>query len=175
MDETNPVEQKCQTDSKDNHVKVGDTVVFLDPNCLKFNEITLSKFLQEAAGWYNYYGQRLADSEAFMQILDARYDVEYARVFSTCKESGETEKLADSHAKMHPEVDKAKRNAIAGKRISKKIQQFLRALDKAHENAHNFGYNLRKEMDKHSLRIRESQDAALSEGIDNVIKAAELP
>jgi len=161
------------SDIQEDSIMVGKEKVVLNPDHLKFDDATLNKYLQEASGWYNYYGQRLADAESFLQWYETKYDQEYSRKFSFHKDSGNTEKLAEANSRVSPEVEKAKQVCIAAKRTVSKLKQFLRSMDKAHESAINFGYMLRKEMDKTNLRIKQSEDMAMGEAVDRIIKAAE--
>ena len=43
-------------------VKLGKTVVVMDSKNLEFNEVTIDRYQEEEAGWYNYFGQRLAEA-----------------------------------------------------------------------------------------------------------------
>jgi len=155
-------------------VAVGKDKVVLNPDHLKFDDATLNKFLMEAASWYNYYGQKLADAESYLQWFETKYDQEYSKKFAFHKESGCTEKLAESKSKTDTEVENAKNASIKAKRTVGKLKQFIRAMDKAHESAINFGYMLRKEMDKTNFRIKQAADMEMGEAIDQIVKAADL-
>ncbi len=160
---------------KDRKVNVGGTDIDLNPNQLTFDDVTLNQFFQESAGWYNYYGQKMADAESYLQWYETQYDEIYADRFRGYKEDGGSDKLAEARAKCDVKVVDAKKKVIAGKRAVKKLQLFLRALDKAHDNALNFGYMLRKEMDKLQARVMSKVDAELERKVDEVVKAAEPP
>lgn len=146
-------------------VIVNKDKVLLDPKNLVFNEATLNKQLQEAGGWYNYYGQRLADAESILQFREMTYDTTYSHAFVAAKAEGGTEKASEAKAKTDDSVENAKLAVIGAKRVVKKLQQYMRALDKTHESVINFGYMLRKEMDKHQLQIRNYE-----ERVDDIIK-----
>lgn len=156
---------------KDRIVSVGGKDVDLDPNHLTFDDITLNKFFQESAGWYNYYGQVLANAESYLQWYETQYDEIYAERFSGFKEDGGSDKLAEAKAKFDSKVVEAKKKVIAGKRAVKKLQLFLRSMDKAHDNALNFGYMIRKEMDKLQARVMSSVDAELEKKVDEIVQA----
>ena len=162
------------SDEQEDAVLVHKDRVVLNPKHLKFDDATLNNYLMEASGWYNYYGQKLADAESFLQLFESRYDSEYSRKFVFFKESGGTEKTAEAKAKSDPDVEKAKQACIVAKRTVGKLKQFLRAMDKSHESAINFGYMLRKEMDKTNFRIKQAAEMEMGERVDQIIKAAEI-
>lgn len=162
-------------ENKENYVKVGDEAVFLNPEVLTFDEARLNQYLQEEAGWYNYYGQKLADAESYLQWFETQYDVRYSTKFRFFKDEGGSDKMAEAKAKADPEVETAKKAVIAGKRSVKKLQQYLRAFDKSHDNAQSFGHMLRREMDKLQNRInagRSAEDAELERQVEEIVKAA---
>lgn len=155
-------------------IMVGSTEVILDVSRTTFDEATLNKFLQESASWYNYYGQQLADAEGYLQWSETSYDKIYSEQFRLCKEDGGSDKLAESKAKAATEVMDAKKKIIACKRAVKKLQLFLKSLDKAHDNAMSYGHMLRREMDKIQPTIRRSSscDQDLDKMVDDIIKPA---
>ena len=75
-------------------IHLGDKEVVLDPELLKFNETTLSSFLENEAGWYDYSGQKLADAEYLMQRLESHHDVMYAERFGVSDAAKERKALA---------------------------------------------------------------------------------
>jgi hypothetical protein len=153
-------------------VIVGKTEVTLNPKHFDFDETTLNRYLQEEAGWFNFYGQRLADLESYLQWHESLHDEAFAERFRDFKEDGGSDKLAEAKAKIDPKVVEAKKKVIATKRAVKKLQLFLKSFDKAHDNAMSFGHMLRREMDKLQPRIY-SRDAELEQKVDEIVKAAD--
>jgi hypothetical protein len=129
-------------------IKVAGADVVIDPKRLQFSEVTLSRFMEEEAAWYDYFGQRVAEAEGEWQYHDMRYDAIYSKKFVEFKELGGSDKLAESKSKADEEVVAALRNVIIAREKVKILQQHLRAWDKCHENAQSRGHMIRKEMDK---------------------------
>lgn len=129
-------------------VKLGNEVVDLDPKRMHFNEANLSKYQEEEAVWYDYFGRKLADAEYLLQSYEQEHDVKYSEKFASFKESGNSDKLADANAKADPEVEEAKKKCLVAKHKVKLLQQHLRAWDKNHDNAQNRAHTIRKELDK---------------------------
>lgn len=129
-------------------VRLGSKEVRLDPDNLRFNEATLSNYMETEAVWYDYFGGMLAEAEYLAQRLEHQYDVIYSERFKEHKENGCTEKLSEANAKADDDVIKAKDEWLLAKCKVKMLQQHLRAWDRAHENAQSRGHFLRKEMDK---------------------------
>lgn len=127
-------------------VNIGQEEVDLDPKVMEFNENTLNDFLMKDAGIYSYYHQKMVDAQYLVQKYEDLHDATYAKKFQENKESGATDKLAEAMAKCNPEVMEAKDKARVAKRIKDQLYGFLKSLDKAHDNALNLGYNIRKEM-----------------------------
>lgn len=150
-------------------VMVGGEEFTLDPERLTFNEATLSNYLQEEAAWYNHVAQKLADAEKELQQQELEYDTKYSEKFSSFKEQGGSDKLAESNAKADVEVEAAKQNVISARQAVKSLQWYLKALDKCHDNAQSFGHMLRKEMDKLMMDIRRAADTDMEKKIDDII------
>lgn len=119
--------------------------VNLDPELMKFSEATLNQFLTKDAAVYSYYSSKLVDAQYFSDKYDEQADIVYSKKFQEFKEEGCTDKLADAKAKACNDVVDAKEKARLAKRNKDFIWNFLKALDKAHENALNLGYNIRRE------------------------------
>lgn len=150
---------------------VGGNEFNLDEAKLTFNEANLSKYLQDEAAWYNHVAQKMADAEQELQELELKYDTMFSEKFRVFKEAGGSDKLAESNAKADVEVEAIKQNIIKVKNTVKSLQLYLKALDKAHENAQSFGHMLRKEMDKLMADIKHSasSDYDMEKKIDDII------
>jgi hypothetical protein len=129
-------------------INVGEEEVTLDANRLKFNEITLTDYIEQEAAWFDYFGCKLAECEYLMQRREMEYEAAYSQKFKSFKEEGGTDKVAEANAKLSPEVSDAYKEYISAKYKVRLLQQHLKAWDKCHENAQSRGHFLRKEMDK---------------------------
>lgn len=152
-------------------INLGGKEVKLDPKNLEFNEHTLSEYMEKEAGWYDYFGAKLADAEYLMQRAELEYDVIYSERFKENKDKGCSDKLAEANAKADPDVEEARLAAHAAKHKVKLLQGHLRAWDRAHENAQSRGHFLRKEMDKLNKDIYGSKpDNYLERRIEDIVK-----
>jgi hypothetical protein len=123
-----------------------DDDVTLDPEHVQFTEATLNEFLQKAPGWFSYYSAKQARAQYIAALTEDMYDQVYSEKFRFYKAEGGSDKLAEASAKTDPEVVEALKQSRKAKENLNYINGFLRALDKANQNALNLGYNLRKEM-----------------------------
>lgn len=140
-------------------INLDDEEVSLDESKFAFSEATLSNYLQTEAGWYDYFGAKLAKAEFIYQRKEMEYESLYGEKFKTFKEDGATEKKAEACCKSDNELKAAKLVVLEAKFNVRLIQQHLRAWDKNHENAQSRGHFLRKEMDKlHRDVIKEYSD-----------------
>lgn len=120
--------------------------VTLEPEHVQFTEATLNEFLQNAPGWFSYYSAKQARAQYIASLHDDKYEQVYSDKFRFYKAEGGSDKLAEASAKTDPEVVEALKRSRKAKENLTYITGFLRALDKANQNALNLGYNLRKEM-----------------------------
>ena len=141
-------------------IVVGSDEVLLDPSRLEFNETNLSQYMMREAGWYNYFGSRLADLEAILDMTDLEYDRRYNERFVLNKEAGGSDNFVKAKTEAEPELVDLKKRLTAIKRSVTKLKLHLKAWDKNHENAQSVGHTLRREMDKLNFEVRSSQGAA---------------
>jgi hypothetical protein len=127
-------------------VNVGHEEVELDPKVMDFTEATLNEYLMKDAGVYSYYHAKMVDAQYLAQKYEDTFESLYSSKFREFKEQGATDKLAEAMAKSDAEVVAAKEKVRISKRTKDHLWGFLKSLDKAHENALNLGYNVRKEM-----------------------------
>jgi hypothetical protein len=157
-----------------NTIQIGNEEVKLDPASLCFNETNLSSYLESEGGYYNFFGQKLADAEYLQQKYELEHEVIYAEKFKESKENGATEKLAEAYAKSDPDVEQAKSMFLVAKHNVRLLQQHLKAWDKNHDNAMSRGHFLRKEMDKLSPSVYGQRvDNYLEDRVSSIIKDAE--
>ena len=121
--------------------------VEIDPDNLKFNEATLSKYIQTEAGYYDNFGAYLSLAEKNLQSFELMHEKAFAERFVEAKESG-SDKLAEAKAKCDADVVSLKEKVNNAKYIVNRLKQHLRAWDKNHDNAQSLGHMQRKLMDK---------------------------
>jgi len=127
-------------------INVGNEEVDLDAGVMNFTEATLNDYLQKDASTYSYYHQKWVDAQYLATKFEDKYEAAYSAKFREFKEQGATDKLAEAMAKSDAEVVELKDKARITKRTKDHLWGFLKSLDKAHENALNLGYNVRKEV-----------------------------
>ena len=94
-------------------IRISGQDITLDPARFQFTEVTLSRFFDQEATWYDYFGRKLVEAEAESQHFDGKYDSIYAAKFAAIKQSeGCSDKLAESLTKCNPDVEKAKDESI---------------------------------------------------------------
>jgi len=139
-------------------LKIGDQEVILNSENMSFNEATLNEFIQKEHAFYDHFGRAAVNLEALSDMRKAEYEQLRETKFDKFKTEGScSDKLASARAESDDEVIEAKKRMIAAKRNHKLVQQHLRAWDKAHDNALNLAYNLRKEMDKLGINIKDKE------------------
>ena len=130
-------------------VKVGDIDVILDPKNLEVNEVTMTDFLKNFASLYSYYNAMASKAQFIQHLTDDKYEQVASERFQHYKENeGGSDKLVEAKVTISEKVMAARRAAREAKYIYQLIFGYLRAMDKAHENCLNLGYNIRKEIDK---------------------------
>jgi hypothetical protein len=135
--------------------------VVLDPEHVQFTESSLNEFLQKAPGWFSYYSAKQSHAQYVASLHEDKYDQIYSDKFRFYKAEGGSDKLAEANSKTDSQVIEALKAARKAKENVAQISGFLRALDKANQNALNLGYNLRKEMQLSGTKI--SEDKSLEE------------
>ena len=158
-------------------VKVGDQEVVLDPKYLEVSEVNLNDFLKTFAGIYSYYGAMCNKAQFIQHLTEDRYDQVSSERFQWYKENeGGSDKLVEAKVAVHESVIKAQRASREAKYIAQLLFAYVRSLDKAHENALNLGYNVRKEIDKiFPQTIKQESDipADVEAQIGKIFEAAE--
>jgi len=149
----------------------GQTVT-IDPENLKFDEMTLTRYIQKESGYYDNFGAYLALAEKHLQQKETIYERVYYERFVEAKESGGSDKLAEAKAKCDPTVVAFRDEVTDAKYIVNRLKQHLRAWDKNHDNAQSLGHMIRKEMDKlHSDVLMRVHNLDRSEipGLDRAV------
>lgn len=130
--------------------------IVINSEYLRFDEMTLSDYIQKEAGYYDNFGGYLALAEKNLQNKEMYHERIYSERFVEAKENGATEKMAEAKAKADPDVVSAKQDIIDARYISNRLKQHLKAWDKSHDNAQSMGHMIRKQMDKLNLDIMSS-------------------
>jgi hypothetical protein len=130
--------------------------VVLDPEHVQFTEATLNNFLQKSPAWFSYYTAKQAHAQYFVSLYEDEYERIYSNNFRLHK-VGSSDKLAEALAKIEPEVQEALSKIRIAKENLAIIIGYVRALDKAIQNALNLGYNLRKEMQQLGRVVSEEK------------------
>ena len=123
-------------------------VVEIDPENLRFNEASLSQYIQTEAGYYDNFGAYLCLAEKNLQNLELRHEKLFAERFVEAKEDGGSDKLAEAKAKADADVVSLKEKSNDAKYAVNRLKQHLRAWDKNHDNAQSMGHMQRKMIDK---------------------------
>lgn len=129
-------------------VVVAGTPLLLDPDHMKFNENTLSDYMDHEYGWIDYLGKKLEFAAKEMALSEIRYESLYNEKFVETKDGGGSDNYAKAKASSDSDVVKAHEYYVERKYVVGAIKAHLRAWDKNHENAQNRGHTLRKELDK---------------------------
>lgn len=148
---------------------IGGNKVVIDHSLLEFDETTLNGFMERVAIWYSYYSQQLAEAEYLVSRREQEYDLAYSRKFDEAKAEGCSDNLAKARAIMDSDVQEAQKNQDQAKVIMQKLKHYLKAWDMAHDNAHNRGHFLRKEMEKLGAEIY-SRNKELDDRVDHIVR-----
>lgn len=152
-------------------IKIGEQEIVLDSNNMEFNEVTLNNFIQKEHAYYDHFGRAVVNLEALHDVRKADYERLRESKFDEYKTKGNcSDKLASARSESDEEVVEARQRMISAKRSWKLVQQHLRAWDKAHDNALNLSYNIRKEMDKLGISIKDKE---LEKKVSDVLKKTE--
>jgi hypothetical protein len=140
-------------------VTVAGEPLILNPNHMKFNENTLSDYMDHEYGWIDYLGKKLEFATKEMMLAEGNHEFLYNKRFVECKDEGGSDNYAKAKASSDTEVVNAYKHYVDRKYVVGVIKAHLRAWDKNHDNAQNRGHTLRKELDKLNKDIyQEKQD-----------------
>lgn len=129
-------------------VKVCGQDVILDPSRMKFNENTLSQYLQEEYSWFDYFGKQLELAEKELAECEMEFENLYSAKYIEAKDEGNPDGYCKSKAQIDPDVVAAHKRKIEKKATVGLLKSHIKAWDKNHANANNRGHTLRKEMEK---------------------------
>ena len=149
-----------------NSVLVDGNDVKLESSNMKFNEHSLTEYLEKEASFYDYFGSNLASAERELQRAELEHEIAFAEKFKEAKDEGSTDKMAENLAKLDPNYIQTKKNVQDCKLNVRKLQQHLKAWDKSHDNAQSLGFILTKEMEK----LGRDRIMSPKEDLDSIIQ-----
>lgn len=147
--------------------------VLIDPENLRFDEATLSAYIQTEGGHYDNIGAYLALAERNLQNKEIQHEKLYCERFEEAKELGSSDKLAEAKAKKDSDVVSLKEEVVEARYAVNRLKNHLRAWDKNHDNAQSLGHMLRKQMDKLNSDIYGS--VYRGHGVDDDVKEVVKP
>lgn len=151
--------------------------VIIDSENLRFNEATLSDYIQTESGYFDNFGASLALAERNLQNKEMLYERLYNERFVEAKEGG-SDKLAEAKSKSDPDVMACKAEIVDARYIVSRLKQHLKAWDINHDNAQSAGHMQRKMMDKLQAEITARNLSYFDRGVpglDASIADAVLP
>lgn len=129
-------------------LEFGDRKVSIDPENLRFDEMSLNQYIQTEGGYFDNFGAFLALAEKFLQRAEMQYEKVKNERFIEHKDNGDAVALAEARAETDPIVVELKDRCVEAKYKVARLKRHLLAWDKNHDNAQSMGHMLRKEMDK---------------------------
>lgn len=143
--------------------------VVIDPENLRFDENTLSKYIQNEGSYYDNFGHYLALAEKNLQNKENQHEKLYCERFIEAKELGSSDKLAEAKAKSDSDVNYVKEQVFEARYVVNRLKNHIKAWDKNHDNAQSMGHMLRKQMDKLSGEIYGNNN--FSSTIDSIVSS----
>lgn len=122
--------------------------VVIDPENLRFDEMSLSHYIQTEGGYYDNFGNYLALAERNLQNKENMHERLFCERFAEAKELGASDKLAEAKAKCDVDVVALKDEIVQARFVVNRLKNHIKAWDKNHDNAQSMGHMLRKQMDR---------------------------
>lgn len=157
-------------------IKIGSEEVVLDRSNFHFDENTLNKYMMEEGGHYDYFGQKLADLEYYLELANSDYDTKYSELFTKIKSTnGGSDNFVKATCECDPGLVDLKKKIAHIKHSVTKLKLHLKAWDKNHENAQSFGHTLRREMDKLFFDIKSKDNIVDVENkVDQIVGSSDI-
>ena len=155
--------------SKQDKLEFDKFSVVVNPENLRFDEATLSNYIQNEGGYYDNYGYYLALAERNLQNKENAHEKLFCDRFVEAKDGGSSDKLAEAKAKSDSDVVALKEEIVEAKFVVNRLKNHIKAWDKNHDNAQSMGHMLRKQMDRLSNDIMGSHGYQGS-NIDDTVK-----
>jgi len=129
-------------------IKVNNKDIVLDPENMKFNEFTLSEYMDKEYAWIDYYGKQLELATKELSLAELAYETKYNELYITHKDLGGSDAYCKAKAQCDQLCVSLQERVIDRRAAVGFLKNHLRAWDKNHDNAQNRGHTLRKELDK---------------------------
>ena len=147
-------------------VIVNNKEVILDPDNMKFNEFTLSEYMDKEYAWIDYYGKQLEIATKELYLAELAYETKYNEVYISNKDQGGSDTYCKAKAQCNADCVLLYEKVIDRRTTVGFLKMYLKAWDKNHDNAQNRGHTLRKELDKLNKDIYEGKDDGLCNAED---------
>ena len=139
-------------------IKVNNKDLVLDPDNMKFNEFTLSDYMDKEYAWIDYYGKQLEYANKELSLAELAHESKFNELYITYKDQGGSDAYCKAKAQSNPDVVKLHEYVIDRRTVVGLLKSHLKAWDKNHDNAQNRGHTLRKELDKLNKDVYENND-----------------
>jgi len=139
-------------------VIVNNKEIILDPDNMKFNEFTLSEYMDKEYAWIDYYGKQLEMANKELSLTELAYETKYNEIYILNKDQGGSDTYCKAKSQCNQECVELYGKVIERKSAVGFLKMYLKAWDKNHDNAQNRGHTLRKELDKLNKDIYEGRD-----------------
>lgn len=139
-------------------IKVNGRELVLDPDNMRFNEFTLSEYMDKEYAWIDYFGKQLELAHKELSLAELEYETKFNEKYIDAKDGGGSDAYSKAKAQSHPDVVEMQKRVIERREAVGLLKQHLRAWDKNHDNAQNRGHTLRKELDKLNRDIYEGKE-----------------
>jgi hypothetical protein len=156
-------------------IKIGEEVVNLDPNDLKFTDRTLNDFFERIGGRIDYIGRAHADAQALHRLREQAEQALFFAKFKYWKVEGKSDKVSELFAKADEEVQAARTETIATQHRKDLLYQHLQALNTCRQDAHQRGHFLRAEMKHLNMDIYKpdmGNKPDMQDEMDQILKDA---
>ena len=140
-------------------VNVAGRDIILDPANMKYNENSLSDYMNREYGWVDYLGKQLEFAQKEALFADIEFDRVYSVRYMEAKDKGESEGYSKAFANASEDVVAARKHLAERKEVVGHIKAHLKAFDKNHENVQNRGHSLRAEMKMLNREFQETCEA----------------
>jgi len=127
---------------------VNNKELILDPENMKFNEFTLSDYMDKEYAWIDFFGKQLEYATKELSLAELAYETKYNEVYITYKDAGGSDAYSKAKSQCDNECVRFYEIVIDRKAAVGFLKHYLKAWDKNHDNAQNRGHTLRKELDK---------------------------
>lgn len=146
--------------------------VVINPENLRFDETTLSNYIQTEGGYYDNFGYYLALAERNLQNKENMHERLFCERFAEAKELGASDKLAEAKSKCDVDVVALKEEITQARYVVNRLKNHIKAWDKNHDNAQSMGHMLRKQMDRLNADIMGShgwQGSTLDQDVSKAV------